>query len=107
MVGVLRGLCRQGTNESLYTVSLQRIKRAPLLPMSGGFAANKSTRAVNAATHTAVSDFLPYFNFFLFMCAVHIRGHEANFYEAEVRCHEAEIEAEARKSEAEAEADAE
>ena len=51
-------------------VSLQRIKRAPLLPMSGGFAANKSTRAVNAATHTAVSDFLPYFNFFLFMCAV-------------------------------------
>ena len=37
------------------------------------------------------------------MCAVNIRGHEANFYEAEARCHEAEIEAEARKSEAEAE----
>ena len=36
-------------------------KRAPLLPMSGGLTANKSTRAVNAATHTAVSDFLPYF----------------------------------------------
>jgi len=34
------------------------------------------------------------------MCAVTIRGHEANFYEAEARCHEAEIEA--RKSEAEA-----
>jgi len=33
------------------------------------------------------------------------RGHEANFYEAEARCHEAEIEAEARKSEAEAEAE--
>jgi len=33
------------------------------------------------------------------MCAVNIRGHEANFYEA--RCHEAE----ARKSEAEAEAE--
>jgi len=31
-------------------------------------------------------------------------SHEANFYEAEARCHEAEIEAEARKSEAEAEA---
>jgi len=41
------------------------------------------------------------------MCSVHIRGHEANFYEAEARCHEAEIEAEARKSEAEAEAEAE
>jgi len=37
------------------------------------------------------------------MCAVNIRGHEANFYEAEARCHEAEIAAEARKSEAEAE----
>ena len=37
------------------------------------------------------------------MCAVNIRGHEDNFYEAEARCHEAEIEAEARKSEAEAE----
>jgi len=36
------------------------------------------------------------------MCAVNIRGHEDNFYEAEARCHEAEIEAEARKSEAEA-----
>jgi len=36
-------------------------------------------------------------------CAVNIRGHEANFYEAVARCHEAEIEAEARKSEAEAE----
>jgi len=35
------------------------------------------------------------------LCAVNIRGHEANFYEAEARCHEAEIEAEARKSEAE------
>ena len=35
------------------------------------------------------------------MCAVNIRGHEANSYEAEARCHEAEIEAEARKSEAE------
>jgi len=41
------------------------------------------------------------------MCTVNIRGHEANFYEAEVRCHEAEIKAEARKSEAEAEAEAE
>ena len=39
------------------------------------------------------------------MCAVNIRGHEANFYEAEARCHEAEIEVEARKSEAEAEAE--
>jgi len=38
------------------------------------------------------------------MCTVNIRGHDANFYEAEARCHEAEIEAEARKSEAEAEA---
>jgi len=37
------------------------------------------------------------------MCAVNIRGHEANFSEAKARCHEAEIEAEARKSEAEAE----
>ena len=37
------------------------------------------------------------------MCTVNIRGHEANFYEAEARCHEAEIEAEARKNEAEAE----
>ena len=34
------------------------------------------------------------------MCTVNIRGHEANFYEAEARCHEADIEAEARKSEA-------
>ena len=41
------------------------------------------------------------------MCTVNIRGHEANFYEAEARCHEAEIEAEARMSEAEAEAMAE
>jgi len=41
------------------------------------------------------------------MCTVNIRGHEAIFYEAKARCHEAEIEAEARKSEAEAEADAE
>ena len=41
------------------------------------------------------------------MCTVNIRGHEAIFYKAEARCHEAEIEAEARKSEAEAEADAE
>ena len=38
------------------------------------------------------------------MCTVHIRGHEANFYEAEARCHEAEIEAAARISEDEAEA---
>jgi len=38
------------------------------------------------------------------MCTANIRGHEANFYEAEARCHEAEIEAAARKSEAEAEA---
>ena len=37
------------------------------------------------------------------MCTVNIRGHEANFYEAEARCHEAEIEAESRKSVAEAE----
>ena len=41
------------------------------------------------------------------MCTVNIRGHEANFYEAEARCHEAEIEAKARKSESEAEAEAE
>ena len=36
------------------------------------------------------------------MSTVNIRGHEANFREAEAeaRCHEAEIEAEARKSEA-------
>ena len=34
---------------------------------------------------------------------VNIRGHEANFYEAEARYHEEEIEAEARKNEAEAE----
>ena len=39
------------------------------------------------------------------MCTVNIRGHEANFYEAEARCHEAQIEAESRKSEAEAEAE--
>ena len=39
------------------------------------------------------------------MCTVNIRGHEANFCEAEARCHEAEIEA--RKSEAEAETEAE
>ena len=31
------------------------------------------------------------------MCAVNVRAHEANFYEAEARCHEAEIEAEARR----------
>jgi len=57
---------------AVYTVSLQRKKRAPLLPMSGGLTANESklTRAVNAATHTAVSDFLPHFNSFLFMRAV-------------------------------------
>ena len=36
------------------------------------------------------------------MCTVNIRGHKANFYEAEARGHKAEIEAEARKSEAEA-----
>jgi len=41
------------------------------------------------------------------MCTVNIRCYEANFYEAEARCHEAEIEAEARKCEAEAEAEAE
>jgi len=34
------------------------------------------------------------------MCAVNIRDHEENFYEAEARCHEAEIEAETRQSEA-------
>jgi len=39
------------------------------------------------------------------MCTVNIRGHEANFYEAETRCHEAEIKAKARKREAEAEAE--
>jgi len=39
------------------------------------------------------------------MCTVNIPGHEGSFYEAEARCHEAEIEAEARKSEAEAEAE--
>ena len=37
------------------------------------------------------------------MCTVNIRGHYANFYEAEARCHEAEIEA--RKSEAEVKAE--
>ena len=31
------------------------------------------------------------------MCTVNIRGHEANFCEADARCHEAEIEAGARK----------
>jgi len=31
------------------------------------------------------------------MCTVNIRGHEANFYEAEARCGKDEIEAEARK----------
>jgi len=41
------------------------------------------------------------------MSTVNIRGHKANFYEAEARCPKAEIEAEARKSEAEAEAEAE
>jgi len=41
------------------------------------------------------------------MCTANIRGHEANFYETEARCHEAEIEAESRESEAEAEAEAE
>ena len=41
------------------------------------------------------------------MCTVNIPGHEANFYEAEARCHDAEIEAEARKSEAEADSEAE
>ena len=39
------------------------------------------------------------------MCTVSIWDHKANFYEAEARCHEAEIEAEARKSEAEAQAE--
>ena len=39
------------------------------------------------------------------VCTVNIRGHEASFYEAKARCHEATIEAEARKSEAEAEAE--
>ena len=39
------------------------------------------------------------------LCTVNIRGHEASFYEAKARCHEATIEAEARKSEAEAEAE--
>ena len=39
------------------------------------------------------------------MCTVNIRGHEANFYEVEARCHEAEIEAEARKNEAGTEAE--
>jgi len=39
------------------------------------------------------------------MCTVDIPGHEANFYEAEARCHKAQIEAEVRKSEAEAEAE--
>ena len=50
---------RSVTEARTNTVSLQRKKRAPLLPMSGGLTANKSTRAVNeaAATHTAVSDF--------------------------------------------------
>jgi len=38
------------------------------------------------------------------MCTVNVRGHKANFYEAEARGHKAEIEAKARKSEAEAEA---
>ena len=32
------------------------------------------------------------------MCTVNIRGHEAKFYEAEARCHKAEIET--RKNEA-------
>jgi len=41
------------------------------------------------------------------MCTVNIRGHEANSYDAEARCHKAEIEVEARKSEAEAEDEAE
>jgi len=41
------------------------------------------------------------------MCTVNIPGLEANFYEAEARCHETEIEAEARNSEVEAEAEAE
>jgi len=41
------------------------------------------------------------------LCTVNIRGHEANFCEADATCHEAEIEAEARKSEAEAETEAE
>ena len=40
------------------------------------------------------------------MCTVNIRSHEANFYEAEARCHEAEIEVVARKSDGEAEAEA-
>ena len=40
-------------------------------------------------------------------CIHYIRCYKANFYEAEARCHEAEIEAEARKCEAEAEAEAE
>ena len=35
------------------------------------------------------------------MCTVNIRRHEAKFYEAEARCHKAEIET--RKNEAEAE----
>ena len=41
----------------------------------GGMTANESTRAVNAAIHTAVSDFLPYFNSFLFMRAVLCRAY--------------------------------
>jgi len=41
------------------------------------------------------------------ICTVNIRGHEANFCEAEARCHGAENEADDRKSEAEAEAEAE
>ena len=40
------------------------------------------------------------------MFTVNIWVHEANFYEAEARCHEAEIEADAKKSEAEDEAEA-
>jgi len=36
----------------------------------GGLTANKSTRAINAATHTTVSYFSSYFNSFLFMRAV-------------------------------------
>jgi len=43
------------------------------------------------------------------MSTVNIRGdvHEANFSEAEARCHKAETEDKARKNEAEAEAEAE
>jgi len=60
-VSSVASLRRERIFVCVHSIPAAEKARCASTDVGGGLTANKSTRAVNAATYTAVSDFLPYF----------------------------------------------